>query len=45
MELVKARLQVQYADPSTQRYKGPIDCARQLVRTHGYSLSLDTSLI
>lgn len=26
---------VQYADPSTKRYTGSLDCARQLVRNHG----------
>ncbi|KAJ3120406.1 hypothetical protein HK098_004635 [Nowakowskiella sp. JEL0407] len=31
IELLKARLQVQYADPKTKLYSGPIDCAKQLV--------------
>jgi len=34
-EQVKARLQVQYADPSSVRYKGPIDCVVSLVRNNG----------
>ena len=33
IEHVKARLQIQYAvDKATRLYKGPIDCARKLVR-------------
>jgi len=35
IEQVKALLQVQYADPSTQRYQGPIDCIRKLVKEGG----------
>jgi solute carrier family 25 carnitine/acylcarnitine transporter 20/29 len=35
VEQVKARLQVQYADPSTKIYNGPIDCIRKLVRNNG----------
>ena len=35
IEQVKARLQVQYADPSSIQYRGPIDCARQLIRNNG----------
>jgi len=34
-EQVKARLQVQYADPASVKYKGPIDCVRSLVRNNG----------
>ncbi|ELR19061.1 mitochondrial carnitineacylcarnitine carrier protein [Acanthamoeba castellanii str. Neff] len=33
--MVKARLQVQYADPTTQKYKGPIDCIRKVVKEGG----------
>jgi len=35
IEQVKARLQVQYFDKESQRYKGPIDCLRSLVRNNG----------
>ena len=37
VEQIKARLQVQYAQPKgvPQLYKGPIDCARQLIRNNG----------
>jgi len=35
IEQVKARLQVQYADPTSVRYKGPIDCVQSLVRNNG----------
>lgn len=35
VEQIKARLQIQY-DAATKKYAGPIDCARQLVRTHGF---------
>ncbi|KAJ1565718.1 hypothetical protein HK096_011315 [Nowakowskiella sp. JEL0078] len=35
IELLKGRLQVQYADPATKLYSGPIDCAKQLVRNNG----------
>jgi len=35
IEQVKARLQVQYADPSSIKYKGPIDCVKSLVRNNG----------
>lgn len=35
IEQVKARLQVQYADPTTQKYKGPIDCIRKVVKEGG----------
>lgn len=34
-EQVKARLQVQYADPTSIKYKGPIDCVKQLVKNNG----------
>lgn len=34
-EQVKARLQVQYADSASKKYKGPIDCMRSLVRNNG----------
>lgn len=37
IEQVKARLQVQYADPSSKVYKGPVDCVRSLVRNNGKS--------
>jgi solute carrier family 25 carnitine/acylcarnitine transporter 20/29 len=33
--LCQARLQIQYNDPTTIRYRGPIDCVRQLVRNNG----------
>jgi solute carrier family 25 carnitine/acylcarnitine transporter 20/29 len=39
IEQVKARLQTQYADPSSVRYKGPVDCVRQLVRNNRWSQS------
>lgn len=32
---VKARLQVQYHDPASRRYTGPIDCVRKLVKNNG----------
>jgi len=35
IEQVKARLQVQYSEPNTKRYTGPIDCVKQLVRNNG----------
>eukprot|EP00743_Colponemidia_sp_Colp-15_P004457 GILK01004807.1.p1 GENE.GILK01004807.1~~GILK01004807.1.p1 ORF type:complete len:308 (+),score=38.14 GILK01004807.1:32-925(+) len=35
IEQIKARLQVQYADPSSIQYKGPIDCVRKLVHNNG----------
>lgn len=35
IEQIKARLQVQYADPSTKIYSGPIDCGRQLIKNNG----------
>ena len=35
IEQVKARLQVQYYDPSSIQYRGPIDCVRKLVRNNG----------
>ncbi|KAJ1940022.1 hypothetical protein EC988_007154, partial [Linderina pennispora] len=35
VELIKVRLQVQYASGDQRRYKGPIDCARQLVQKYG----------
>ncbi|KAF0975263.1 hypothetical protein FDP41_006015 [Naegleria fowleri] len=36
IEQIKSRLQVQYNwDASTQRYKGPFDCMKQLWRNHG----------
>ena len=35
IEQIKARLQVQYADPSTRIYSGPIDCIRSLLRNNG----------
>jgi len=35
IEGVKARLQVQYADPLSKVYSGPIDCIRSLVRNNG----------
>jgi len=35
IEQVKARLQVQYADPSSIKYKGPIHCAKSLVQNNG----------
>jgi len=37
IEGIKSRLQVQYSQPSSgnDRYKGPVDCARQLLRTGG----------
>ncbi|RKP04895.1 mitochondrial carrier domain-containing protein [Thamnocephalis sphaerospora] len=34
VEHIKARLQVQYGDAASRVYKGPIDCARKLVRSH-----------
>lgn len=36
IEQIKARLQIQYADPSTKIYSGPIDCAKQLIRNNGF---------
>ncbi|KAG0230261.1 hypothetical protein BGW42_001059 [Actinomortierella wolfii] len=35
VELLKIRMQAQYGSGSTVRYKGPVDCARQLIREHG----------
>jgi len=35
IEQVKARLQIQYSDPTSIKYKGPIDCIRSLVRNNG----------
>ena len=36
MELVKAKLQVQYNRPGeAARFAGPVDCARQVLRAHG----------
>ncbi|KAJ1658180.1 hypothetical protein IWQ61_002538 [Dispira simplex] len=35
VELLKIKLQVQYADGQTKRYNGPIDCARKIIRNHG----------
>ena len=35
IEQVKARLQIQYSDPASKLYRGPIDCIRQLVRANG----------
>jgi solute carrier family 25 (mitochondrial carnitine/acylcarnitine transporter), member 20/29 len=36
IEHVKARLQVQYAAKKSERfYRGPIDCAQRLLKTHG----------
>lgn len=36
VEHVKARLQVQYAAKKSERfYRGPIDCAKRLLKTHG----------
>jgi len=34
-EQVKARLQVQYADPASKKYRGPIHCATSLVKNNG----------
>ncbi|PRP80512.1 mitochondrial substrate carrier family protein [Planoprotostelium fungivorum] len=38
IEGIKARLQVQYKQPpgTPAQYSGPIDCARQLIRNHGF---------
>jgi len=36
IEQVKVRLQIQYADPSSKVYSGPIDCAKKLVRNNGF---------
>ena len=33
--LCQARLQIQYHDPTSIQYRGPIDCVRQLVRNNG----------
>ncbi|TFY83999.1 hypothetical protein EWM64_g1 [Hericium alpestre] len=36
MELLKVKLQLQLQnDPSERQFKGPVDCARQVVRAHG----------
>lgn len=35
VEQIKTRLQVQYADPSTNIYAGPIDCIRKLIQNNG----------
>lgn len=35
VEHIKARLQVQYSEKSKRRYKGPIDCARKIYKSHG----------
>ncbi|KAJ1964218.1 hypothetical protein GGI12_001571 [Dipsacomyces acuminosporus] len=35
VELIKVRLQTQYASGDARQYKGPIDCARQLIKHHG----------
>jgi len=35
MELVKAKLQVQYADSATRKYAGTFDCAKQLLKQYG----------
>ena len=35
IEQVKARLQIQYHDPASIQYKGPIDCVRQLYHNNG----------
>ena len=37
IEQIKARLQVQYADPTTKIYSGPIDCGKQLVKNNGFT--------
>ncbi|KAI9184244.1 hypothetical protein H9P43_003297 [Blastocladiella emersonii ATCC 22665] len=34
VELLKAKLQVQYGDASTTKFRGPLDCARAVARTH-----------
>ena len=36
IEQIKARLQVQYADPNTKLYNGPIDCAIKLYKNNGF---------
>ena len=35
VEQIKARLQVQYADPNTKIYKGPIHCGITLIKNNG----------
>ena len=35
VEQIKAKLQVQYSDKSSQIYKGPIDCLKQLYSNNG----------
>eukprot|EP01084_Bolivina_argentea_P249618 417953_1 len=37
VEQIKARLQIQYADPTTKYYSGPIDCGKQLIRNNGFT--------
>ncbi|KAI9219975.1 mitochondrial carrier domain-containing protein [Blastocladiella britannica] len=38
VELLKAKLQVQYGDTATLRYTGPVDCARQIARAHRFGV-------
>lgn len=35
VEIIKSRLQVQYADSASQRYKGPIDCIKKVYHNNG----------
>eukprot|EP00744_Colponema_vietnamica_P016320 GILI01022894.1.p1 GENE.GILI01022894.1~~GILI01022894.1.p1 ORF type:complete len:319 (-),score=68.34 GILI01022894.1:215-1171(-) len=35
VELVKARLQVQYDNPKNSLYKGPVDCVLKIIKTDG----------
>jgi len=40
IEQIKARLQVQYADPTTKLYTGPIDCIKKLIKNNRLSDSV-----
>ncbi|KAF9164069.1 hypothetical protein DFQ26_001856 [Actinomortierella ambigua] len=35
VEMLKIKMQAQYGSGSAVRYKGPVDCARQLIREYG----------
>ncbi|KAF8970736.1 hypothetical protein BGZ46_010411, partial [Entomortierella lignicola] len=36
VELLKIKMQAQYGAGSTVHYTGPVDCARQLIKEHGF---------
>ncbi|ORZ38758.1 mitochondrial carrier domain-containing protein [Catenaria anguillulae PL171] len=38
VEFLKAKLQVQYGDAATTRFRGPVDCVKQVIRSHKWGI-------